>query len=94
VEAARTVWDPLKGSKLMGRHTKDVFIDQDQGELHQDWYTLHTAPQFLGSFLDLHSTSLSQHTEVAHWMTIKIDIPKQPDILVFAFASRQMWWTR
>jgi len=48
VEAVRTVWDLLKSSKFMGRHKKDVYIDQDQGRLSQDWYTLYTAPQFLG----------------------------------------------
>ncbi|KAI0000889.1 phenylalanine ammonia-lyase [Russula vinacea] len=48
VEAARTIWDLLKGSKLAGGQEKDVFIDEDQGELRQDRYTLRTAPQFLG----------------------------------------------
>jgi len=48
VEAARTIWDLLKGSKLAGEHEKDVCIDEDQGELRQDRYTLRTAPQFLG----------------------------------------------
>lgn len=48
VEAARTIWDLLKGSKLAGGHEKDVFIHEDQGELRQDRYTLRTAPQFLG----------------------------------------------
>jgi hypothetical protein len=32
VEAARTIWDLLKGSKLAGGHEKDVFIHEDQGE--------------------------------------------------------------
>ena len=48
MEAARTVWDLLKSSKFAGRHEKDVCIDQDQGGLSQDQYTLYTAPQFLG----------------------------------------------
>ncbi|KAI0302376.1 phenylalanine ammonia-lyase [Multifurca ochricompacta] len=48
VEAARTIWDLLKGSTLAGGHEKDVTIEQDQGELRQDRYTLRTAPQFLG----------------------------------------------
>jgi phenylalanine ammonia-lyase len=48
VEAARTIWDLLKGSKLAGGQEKDVFINEDQGELRQDRYTLRTAPQFLG----------------------------------------------
>lgn len=48
VEAARTIWDLLKGSKLAGDLEKDVFIYEDQGELRQDRYTLRTAPQFLG----------------------------------------------
>ena len=48
VEAGRTIWDLLKGSKLAGGHERDVCIDQDQGELRQDRYTLRTAPQFLG----------------------------------------------
>jgi phenylalanine ammonia-lyase len=48
VEAARTIWDLLKGSKLAGGQEKDVFISEDQGELRQDRYTLRTAPQFLG----------------------------------------------
>lgn len=48
VEAARTIWDLLKGSKLATGHEKDVTIEQDQGELRQDRYTLRTAPQFLG----------------------------------------------
>jgi phenylalanine ammonia-lyase len=48
VEAARTIWDLLKGSKLAGGHEKDVTIQEDQGKLRQDRYTLRTAPQFLG----------------------------------------------
>lgn len=48
VEAARTIWDLLKGSKLAGGQEKDVVINEDQGELRQDRYTLRTAPQFLG----------------------------------------------
>lgn len=48
MEAARTIWDLLKGSKLAGGQEKDVFISEDQGELRQDRYTLRTAPQFLG----------------------------------------------
>ena len=48
MEAARTIWDLLKGSKLAGGHEKDVCITEDQGELRQDRYTLRTAPQFLG----------------------------------------------
>ena len=38
----------MKGSKLATGHEKDVTIEQDQGELRQDRYTLRTAPQFLG----------------------------------------------
>lgn len=48
VEASRTIWDLLKGSKLASGQEKDVFIYEDQGELRQDRYTLRTAPQFLG----------------------------------------------
>lgn len=48
VEAARTIWDLLMGSKLASGHEKDVTIAEDQGELRQDRYTLRTAPQFLG----------------------------------------------
>lgn len=48
VEAARTIWGLLKGSKLAGGHEKDVTIEEDQGKLRQDRYTLRTAPQFLG----------------------------------------------
>ncbi|KAH8994465.1 phenylalanine ammonia-lyase [Lactarius akahatsu] len=48
VEAARTIWDLLRGSKLASGHEKDVTISEDQGELRQDRYTLRTAPQFLG----------------------------------------------
>lgn len=48
MEAARTIWDLLKGSKLAGGHERDVTIQEDQGELRQDRYTLRTAPQFLG----------------------------------------------
>ena len=48
VEAARTIWNLLKGSKLAGDLEKDVSINEDQGELRQDRYTLRTAPQFLG----------------------------------------------
>jgi len=36
------------------------------------------------SFLDMHSTYSSQHTEVASWTTIKV---ATPNVLVFAFAS-------
>jgi len=38
----------LEGSKLAVGHEKDVCINEDQGELRQDRYTLRTAPQFLG----------------------------------------------
>ncbi len=48
MEAARTIGDHLKGSRLAGDQEKDVFIYEDQGELRQDRYTLRTAPQFLG----------------------------------------------
>ncbi len=48
MEAARTIWDLLKGSKLAGGHERDVCISEDKGELRQDRYTLRTAPQFLG----------------------------------------------
>ncbi|KAI0251153.1 L-Aspartase-like protein [Lactifluus subvellereus] len=48
VEAARTIWTLLKGSKLAGGHERDVTIEEDQGELRQDRYSLRTAPQFLG----------------------------------------------
>ncbi|KAI9441666.1 phenylalanine ammonia-lyase [Lactarius indigo] len=48
VEAARTIWDLLRGSKLASGHEKDVTIADDKGELRQDRYTLRTAPQFLG----------------------------------------------
>ena len=36
------------------------------------------------SFLDMHATLSSQHTDVARWTTIKVDTP---NVLVFAFAS-------
>jgi hypothetical protein len=36
------------------------------------------------SFLDMHATYSSQHTEVERWTTIKVDLP---NVLVFAFAS-------
>jgi phenylalanine ammonia-lyase len=48
VEVAHTIWELLKGSKFAGGHEKDVTIEEDQGELRQDRYTLRTAPQFLG----------------------------------------------
>lgn len=48
IEAARTIWSLLEGSKLAVSDEEDVTIDQDQGELRQDRYPLRTAPQFLG----------------------------------------------
>src|SRR5712672_1572237 len=39
VEAARIIWDLLKGSKLAGDQEKDVFIYEDQGEFHQVTYS-------------------------------------------------------
>ena len=36
------------------------------------------------SFLDMHATFSSEHTDVARWTTIKIETP---NVLVFAFAS-------
>ncbi|KAI0260177.1 phenylalanine ammonia-lyase [Gloeopeniophorella convolvens] len=48
VEVARTIWDLLRGSRLAGGGERDVTIEEDQGELRQDRYTLRTAPQFLG----------------------------------------------
>ncbi|KAF8920770.1 phenylalanine ammonia-lyase [Mucidula mucida] len=52
VEAARTIWDLLSGSKLAHGQEKDVTIEEDQGELRQDRYPLRTAPQFLGPQLE------------------------------------------
>ena len=36
------------------------------------------------SFLDMHATYSSQHTDVERWTTIKVELP---NVLVFAFAS-------
>jgi len=71
VEAARTIWDLLKGSKLAGGHEKDVCIDQDQGELRQDRYTLRTAPQFLGPQIEdiisaLNAVTIECNSSVYH----------------------------
>ncbi|KAJ7925180.1 phenylalanine ammonia-lyase [Mycena leptocephala] len=48
IEAAKTIWDLLSGSKLAHGHEEEVTIEEDQGELRQDRYPLRTSPQFLG----------------------------------------------
>jgi phenylalanine ammonia-lyase len=77
VEAARTIWDLLKGSKLAGGHEKDVCIDEDQGELRQDRYTLRTAPQFLGPQIEdiisaLNSVTIECNSSAYHLHSILI----------------------
>jgi len=48
IEAARTIWWLLQDSNFAVSDEKEVTIDQDEGELRQDRYSLRTAPQFLG----------------------------------------------
>jgi phenylalanine ammonia-lyase len=48
IEAARNIWDLLDGSTFATTHEDEVSIEEDQGMLRQDRYSLRTAPQFLG----------------------------------------------
>jgi histidine ammonia-lyase len=77
VEAARTIWDLLKGSKLAGGHERDICISEDQGELRQDRYTLRTAPQFLGPQIEdiisaLNSVTIECNSSVYHLPSVFI----------------------
>ncbi|KZP27572.1 phenylalanine ammonia-lyase [Athelia psychrophila] len=48
VEVARNIWDLLDGSTFATTHEREVSIEEDDGTLRQDRYSLRTAPQFLG----------------------------------------------
>lgn len=80
MEAARTIWDLLKGSKLAGGQEKDVFISEDQGELRQDRYTLRTAPQFLGPQIEdivsaLNAVTVECNSSAYHLLSILFSKP-------------------
>jgi phenylalanine ammonia-lyase len=79
VEVARTIWDLLKGSKLAGGHEKDVTIEEDQGKLRQDRYTLRTAPQFLGPQIE---------DIISAFNTVTIECNSSALSLVFFLFSR------
>jgi Aromatic amino acid lyase len=80
VEVAHTIWDLLKGSKFAGGHEKDVTIEEDQGELRQDRYTLRTAPQFLGPQIEDIISALDAVTIECNSSTLQL-------LLLFCFAG-------
>lgn len=48
IEAAKNIWDLLEGSTFATTHEEEVSIEEDEGVLRQDRYSLRTSPQFLG----------------------------------------------
>ncbi|KAM6502511.1 L-Aspartase-like protein [Amanita muscaria] len=57
IESAKIIWDLLEGSKFAVLHEEEVTIQDDEGSLRQDRYSLRTAPQFIGPQIEdlLHS---------------------------------------
>ena len=63
VEAAETIYSLLEGSALAQTHEEEMTIEQDQGKLRQDRYSLRTAPQFLGPQIEDILSALSAVTQ-------------------------------
>jgi phenylalanine ammonia-lyase len=62
VESARLVWDLLESSQFAVLSEKEVTIEEDDGTLRQDRYSLRTAPQFLGPQIEDLLSSLTTVT--------------------------------
>jgi len=52
IESANLVWNLLENSQFAILHEEEVTIEEDEGKLRQDRYSLRTAPQFLGPQLE------------------------------------------
>ncbi|EGO26247.1 hypothetical protein SERLADRAFT_447477 [Serpula lacrymans var. lacrymans S7.9] len=63
IEVADTIYDLLQGSTLAQTHEEELTIEQDQGKLRQDRYSLRTAPQFLGPQVEDILAALSTVTQ-------------------------------
>ncbi|KAL4063870.1 L-Aspartase-like protein [Scleroderma yunnanense] len=65
IEAAHLIHELLSDSRLAVDHEKEVKIEEDDGVLRQDRYSLRTAPQWLGpQFEELKSTKEKVRVEV------------------------------
>ncbi|KAJ7496957.1 L-Aspartase-like protein [Mycena latifolia] len=62
IESAKIVWDLLDGSKFAITSEQEVTIEEDEGILRQDRYSLRTAPQFIGPQIEDLLTSLETIT--------------------------------
>jgi phenylalanine ammonia-lyase len=70
VEAAKNIYDLLEGSMLATRgEEKEVKIEDDEGILRQDRYSLRTAPQFLGPQIEDLLSALNMVTQEANSTT-------------------------
>ncbi|KAJ3735633.1 L-Aspartase-like protein [Lentinula guzmanii] len=47
IESAKLIWNLLENSQFAALHEEEVTIEEDEGTLRQDRYSLRTAPQFL-----------------------------------------------
>ncbi|KAJ7647654.1 L-Aspartase-like protein [Roridomyces roridus] len=58
IESAKIIWDLLSDSKFAITSEQEVTIEEDEGVLRQDRYSLRTAPQFIGPQIEDLLTSL------------------------------------
>lgn len=62
IECAKNIWDLLEGSRFASLHEEEVTIEEDEGTLRQDRYSLRTAPQFIGPQIEDLLSSLATLT--------------------------------
>ncbi|KAG6879912.1 hypothetical protein C0992_009576 [Termitomyces sp. T32_za158] len=48
IESAKLIWNLLEGSTFAQAHEQEVTIEEDEGVLRQDRYSLRTSPQYIG----------------------------------------------